>query len=139
MSSFRFCFTNSCYISNYRYSHCFSSQSGNVFQWFFSSLDWWMLEAKQRKKPRALECNGSRTMKISGNFAFLHNSILVSFWVLFICCSTVFFCTSGNAALSLAKEEAMNIGMQWLKNTRQYQETFLYPVVNLGKMDFETT
>ena len=32
----------------------------------------------------------------------------------------------------------MNIGMQWLKNTRQYQETFLYPVVNLGKMDFGT-
>ena len=43
------------------------------------------------------------------------------------------------AAAAAAKEEAMNIGMQWLKNTRQYQETFLYPVVNLGKMDFETT
>ena len=67
--------------------------------------------------------------------------IMVSLWVLFIFfwCSTIFFCTGGNAVLSLAEEEAMNIGMQWLKNTRQYQETFLYPVVNLGKMDFETT
>ena len=53
---------------------------------------------------------------------------------------TANFEAKASAAAAAAKEEAMNIGMQWLKNTRLYQETFLYPVVNLGtKMDFAIT